>query len=46
MRRGDKTKFEKYSEGVRSRRDIRFIPFAVAEFGALGSHATAVLHSW
>jgi hypothetical protein len=26
---------------VRSRPDIRFIPFAVTEFGALGGHATA-----
>jgi hypothetical protein len=28
---------------VRSRPDIRFIPFAVPEFGALGGHATALL---
>jgi hypothetical protein len=27
IRRAEKTKFEKYSEGVRSRPDIRFIPF-------------------
>jgi hypothetical protein len=26
LRRAEKTKFEKYSEGVRSRPDIRFIP--------------------
>jgi hypothetical protein len=39
----EKTKFEKYSKGVRSRPDIRFIPFAVTEFGTLGGHATAVL---
>jgi hypothetical protein len=36
--------FEKYSEGVRSRPVIRFIPFAVTEFGALGSHATDLLN--
>jgi hypothetical protein len=41
--RTEKTKFEKYSEGVRSRPDIRFIPFAVSEFCALGGHATAFL---
>jgi hypothetical protein len=35
--------FEKYSKGVRSRPDIRFIPFAVTEFCALGSHATVFL---
>jgi hypothetical protein len=28
LRRVELTKFEKYSEGVRSRPDIRFIPFA------------------
>jgi hypothetical protein len=28
---------------VRSRPDIRFIPFAVTEFGTLGGHATAFL---
>jgi hypothetical protein len=36
-------KFEKYSEGVRSRPDIRFIPFAITEFGTLGGHAMAFL---
>jgi hypothetical protein len=41
--RCEKTEFEKYLEGVRSRPDIRFIPFAVTEFGALGGHATAFL---
>jgi hypothetical protein len=41
LRHAEKTKFEKYSEGVRSRPDIRFIPFAVTEFGTLGGHATA-----
>jgi hypothetical protein len=41
--RAEKTNFEKYSQGVRSRRDIRFISFAVTEFGALGDHATAFL---
>jgi hypothetical protein len=41
-----KTKFEKYAEGVRSRLDIRFIPFAVTKFGTLGGHATAFLRSW
>jgi hypothetical protein len=34
-----KTKFEKYSEGVRTCHDIRFVPFAVTEFRALGGHA-------
>jgi hypothetical protein len=43
LRRAEKTKFEKYSEGVRSRPDIRFISFAVTEFGTLGGHATAFL---
>jgi hypothetical protein len=43
LRRDEKTKFKKYSEGVRSRPDIRFIPFAVTEFGTLGGHATAFL---
>jgi hypothetical protein len=38
--RAEKTKLEKYSEGVSSRPDIRFIPFVVTEFGALGGHAT------
>jgi hypothetical protein len=36
-------KFEKYSEGVRSRPDIRFIPFAITEFGTLGGHVMAFL---
>jgi hypothetical protein len=31
------------SEGVTSRPDIHFIPFAVTEFSALGGHATAFL---
>jgi hypothetical protein len=43
LRRAEKIKLEKYSEGVRSRPDIRFIPFAVIEFGSLGGHATAFL---
>jgi hypothetical protein len=44
LRRAKQTKFEKYSEGVRSRPDIRFIVFAVTEFGTLsGHHATAFL---
>jgi hypothetical protein len=43
LRRAEKTKSEKYSEGVRSRPDIRFIPFAVTEFGTLGGHATTFL---
>jgi hypothetical protein len=34
-------KLEKYEEGVRNRPDIRFIPFAVTEFGVLGGHAMA-----
>jgi hypothetical protein len=37
--RDKKTKFEKYSEGLRSRPNIRSIFFAVADFGALGGHA-------
>jgi hypothetical protein len=32
-----------YSEGVNSRPDIRFIPFAVKEFGALEGHVAAFL---
>jgi hypothetical protein len=43
LRRAEKTKFEKYWERVRSRPDIRFIPFAVTEFGTLGGHATGFL---
>jgi hypothetical protein len=43
LRRAKKTKFKKYSEGVRSRPDIRFISFAVTEFGTLGVHAAAFL---
>jgi hypothetical protein len=43
LRLAEKAKFKKYSEGVRSRPDIRFIPFAVTEFGTLGGHATAFL---
>jgi hypothetical protein len=43
LRHAEKTKFEKFSEGVRSRPDIRFIPFAVTEFGTPGGHATAFL---
>jgi hypothetical protein len=41
--RDEKTKSEKYSEGVRSHPGIRSIPFAVTKFGALGGHATALL---
>jgi hypothetical protein len=37
------TKFEKYSEGMTSRPEIRSIPFAVTEFGAFGGHATPFL---
>jgi hypothetical protein len=37
------SEFEKSSKGVRSRPDIRFISFGVAEFGTLGGHATAFL---
>jgi hypothetical protein len=40
LRRVEKAKFENYSEGVRSRPDIRFIPFSLTEFGTLGGHAT------
>jgi hypothetical protein len=43
LRRGEKTKFEKCSQGVRSRPDIRFIPFAATKFGTLGGHATTFL---
>jgi hypothetical protein len=44
IRRGEKSKFDnKCSKGVRSRPDIRFIPFAVTEVGTLGGHATAFL---
>jgi hypothetical protein len=43
LQRDEKTKFEEYSEGLRSCPDIRFIPFAVTEFGPLGGHATALL---
>jgi hypothetical protein len=43
LRHTERTKFDKYSEGVRSRPNIRFIPFAVTEFGTLGGHATAFL---
>jgi hypothetical protein len=39
--RAEETKFEKYSEGVSSCPDIRFIPFAITNFGTLGGHATA-----
>jgi hypothetical protein len=38
---GEKINFDMYSEGVRSRPETRFTPFAVTEFGALGGHATA-----
>jgi hypothetical protein len=38
--RREKTTLEKHSLGVRSRPEIRFIPFAVTEFGALGGLAT------
>jgi hypothetical protein len=41
LRRAEKTKLEKNSERVRSRPDIRFIPFAVAEFCTLSGHAAA-----
>jgi hypothetical protein len=43
LRRAEKTKFEKYSEGVRSCPDLRFIPYAITGFGNLGGHATAFL---
>jgi hypothetical protein len=43
FRHAEKAKFEKYSEGARSRPDIRFTPFAVMESGTLGGHATAFL---
>jgi hypothetical protein len=42
--RVEKTKLEKYSEEIRSRPDIRFIPFrGITEFGALSGHATVFL---
>jgi hypothetical protein len=40
LRRVEETKLDKYLEGVRSRHDMCFIPFAVMEFGVLGGHAT------
>jgi hypothetical protein len=43
LRRAQKTKFDKYTDAVRSRPDIRSIPFAVTEFGTPGGHATAFL---
>jgi hypothetical protein len=43
LRSAEKTKFEKYSKGVRSCPDIRFIPFKVTDFGTLGGHGTAFL---
>jgi hypothetical protein len=43
LRRAEKIKFEKYSEGGRSRPDIPFTPYVVTEFGSLGGHATAFL---
>jgi hypothetical protein len=43
LRHAEKTKFEKYSEGVRRRPDIRFIPLAFTEFGTLAGHATVFL---
>jgi hypothetical protein len=43
LRRVEKAKFEKYSEGMRSRPDIRFILFAFTEIGTIGGHATAFL---
>jgi hypothetical protein len=38
LRRAENGK--KYSEGVRSRPDIHFIPIEVTEYGTLGGHAT------
>jgi hypothetical protein len=32
-----------YSKGVRSRPDVRFIPFSITEFSTFGGHATALL---
>jgi hypothetical protein len=43
LRRAEKTPFKQNLEGVRSRPDIRFIPFVVAEFGTLGGHVAAFL---
>jgi hypothetical protein len=43
LRRAEKTKFEKYPEGVRSHPDTRLSPFAFTEFGTLGGHVTAFL---
>jgi hypothetical protein len=37
----EKSKFEKYFEGVKNRPDIHFIPFAFTEFGDLGGHVSA-----
>jgi hypothetical protein len=41
LSRVEKTKFDKYSEGMQSRPDINFIHFAVTEFGTLSGHTTA-----
>jgi hypothetical protein len=41
LRLVEKTKFENYSEGVRSRPDTCFIPCAITEFGTLGGDTTA-----
>jgi hypothetical protein len=43
LRRAQKIEFKKYSEGVRSRPNTLFIPFAVTECGTLGGHAAAFL---
>jgi hypothetical protein len=43
LRRSAKAKFEKNSGGLRSRPDIRFIPFAITEFGILGGYTTGFL---
>jgi hypothetical protein len=43
LSRAAKTKFDKHSEGVRSRPDIRVIHFAATFFGGFGGHATAFL---
>jgi hypothetical protein len=40
IRRAERTKFDNYSEGVKSRPGIRLISFAVTEFDAFGGYAT------
>ena len=44
VRRAERAKVEKYDEAARANAGpLRFVPFAVSEFGALGPHAQAFL---